>query len=95
MITYADQVREADQAPLDTLADFCEASRETISGVHILPFCPSSSDDGFAVTDYFAVDPAFEHWEDVARLGQSLTSCSTPCSITSRHRGTFDRGNQP
>jgi len=46
--------------------------RETISGVHILPFCPSSSDDGFAVKDYFAVDPALGAWEDVARLGRSF-----------------------
>lgn len=73
LITYADQVRQPGQAPLQTLADFCEAHlRETISGVHILPFYPSSSDDGFAVKDYFAVDPALGAWEDVARLGRSF-----------------------
>ena len=73
LITYADQVREPGQAPLQTLADFCEAHlRESVSGVHILPFCPSSSDDGFAVRDYFAVDPALGTWEDVARLGRSF-----------------------
>jgi len=29
--------------------------RGTISGVHILPYFPYTSDDGFAVTDYLAV----------------------------------------
>lgn len=73
LITYADQVREPGGAPLQTLADFCEAHlRESLSGVHILPFCPSSSDDGFAVMDYFTVDPALGAWEDVARLGRSF-----------------------
>ncbi len=73
LIIYADQVGEPGQAPLQTLADFCEAHlRETISGVHILPFCPWSSDDGFAVKDYFAVDPALGTWGDVARLGRSF-----------------------
>lgn len=71
LITYADQVREPGRAPLQALADFCQAHlRDSLSGVHILPFCPSSSDDGFAVMDYFAVDPALGTWDDVARLGR-------------------------
>lgn len=73
LISYADQVRVQDQAPMQTLAAFCEVHlRESVSGVHILPFYPSSSDDGFAVKDYFAVDPALGTWHDVARLGQSF-----------------------
>jgi len=73
LISYADQVRAQDQAPMQTLAAFCEAHlREAVSGVHILPFYPSSSDDGFAVKNYFAVDPALGTWNDVARLGQSF-----------------------
>ena len=39
-----------------------------INGVHVLPFHPSSSDRGFSVVDYAAVDPAFGTWDDVAAL---------------------------
>ncbi len=41
-----------------------------VSGVHILPFFPWSSDDGFAVVDYRRVAPEYGDWDDVARLGK-------------------------
>lgn len=73
LITYGDMVGEDGEAPLRTLAEFCEAHlRETVSGVHILPHFPFTSDDGFSVTDYFAVNPALGTWDDVARLGESF-----------------------
>src|SRR6185436_6811473 len=69
LITYADQVREPDRAPLQTLADLAAHHlRGVVSGIHILPFYPWSSDDGFAVKDFMAVDPAFGTWDDLARL---------------------------
>lgn len=40
------------------------------SYLHILPFFPYSSDDGFSVMDYRAVDPALGSWDDVAALGR-------------------------
>jgi sucrose phosphorylase len=43
-----------------------------VSGIHILPFYPWSSDDGFSVKDYRAVDPALGGWRDVERLGHSF-----------------------
>lgn len=67
LITYADQVREPGVAPLLTLAAFCERRlAEVISGVHLLPFYPWTSDDGFSVQDYFAVAPEYGAWEDIA-----------------------------
>jgi sucrose phosphorylase len=62
-------VQSPGSAPLATLADFL-ASRlgDAVSAVHVLPFFPSSSDDGFAVIDYRQVDPALGTWEDVERL---------------------------
>lgn len=73
LITYADQVREPSCMPLVTLAKLLEEHcRGVLSGVHLLPFYPSSSDDGFAVEDFFAIDPAVGDWPDVARLGSSL-----------------------
>jgi glycosidase len=73
LITYADQVREASVAPLRTLAGFLDARlKGAVSGVHILPFYPSSSDDGFAVQDFFAVSPELGDWYDVGRLCRSF-----------------------
>ena len=37
-----------------------------VSGVHLLPFYPWSSDDGFSVKDYFAVEPEYGTWDDIA-----------------------------
>jgi sucrose phosphorylase len=73
LITYGDQVREPDVPPLQTLARFAEEHLAgLVSGIHVLPFFPYSSDDGFAVIDYRKVDPALGAWEDVTRLGGSF-----------------------
>ena len=48
LITYADQVQQSEISPLRTLADFCTRYlSDMISGIHLLPFYPYSSDDGF------------------------------------------------
>ena len=73
LITYGDQVRETEKSHLQTLNDFCEKYlREVVSGIHILPFYPWSSDDGFSVKDYRAVDPALGSWKDIENLGRSF-----------------------
>lgn len=69
LITYGDQFREGDNPPLGTLRDFCDDFLEgLVSGVHILPFFPYSSDDGFSVIDYRQVDPRLGSWADVERI---------------------------
>jgi glycosidase len=71
LITYGDQLRESDRAPLRTLAEFCDQHlRGVVDGIHLLPFYPYSSDDGFSVIDYKQVNPALGTWDDVARVGQ-------------------------
>jgi glucosylglycerate phosphorylase len=73
LITYGDQVQEPGRPHLETLGEFCENHlKGFISGIHILPFFPSSSDDGFSVKDYRSVDPALGDWRDVERLGLSF-----------------------
>lgn len=73
LITYADQVRQAGVTPLQSLEAFArQFLADVVSGLHLLPFYPYSSDDGFAVMDYRQVDPRFGGWEDVARLGESF-----------------------
>jgi sucrose phosphorylase len=70
LISYADQLSTAGVAPLASLADFCRGHLGgLISCLHILPFYPSSSDDGFAVKAYRQVDPALGSWQDIQRLG--------------------------
>ncbi|MDX1517305.1 MAG: sugar phosphorylase [Woeseiaceae bacterium] len=69
MIAYATSVREPGEAGLATLMRFCdEHLREAINGVHVLPFYPYSSDDGFAVIDYLAVDETAGSWDDIRAL---------------------------
>lgn len=66
LITYADSVRQPDQAPLQTLRAFARKRLEgVVSTIHLLPFFPYSSDDGFAVVDYRRIDPTLGGWEDV------------------------------
>ena len=69
LITYADTLRADAEAPLATLHGFLqERCSELVSAVHLLPFFPWTSDDGFSVVDYRAVDPAVGDWDDVAAL---------------------------
>jgi glycosidase len=73
LITYGDQITEPGVAPLQSLGEFlAENLSGVLSGVHILPFFPYSSDDGFSVIDYARVDPDLGTWNDVERIGQSF-----------------------
>ncbi|MGO2502424.1 MAG: alpha-amylase family glycosyl hydrolase, partial [Cobetia marina] len=71
LITYGDSVQQEGEAPLATLNDFL-ASRlgDCLSGVHVLPFFPWSSDDGFSVIHYREVNPALGDWQDIQRLSE-------------------------
>ncbi len=73
LITYGDQVQESDLSPLQSLTQFLrDRIKGTVSNVHLLPFFPFSSDDGFSVIDYAYVDPALGDWEDIAHLGKEF-----------------------
>lgn len=73
LITYGDQVQEPGKPSLQSLAEFLDRYlKGIISSVHILPFFPYSSDDGFSVIDYTAVNPEMGDWSNVARLGQNF-----------------------
>lgn len=69
LITYGGSIRDGERAPLATLRQFAEQQLAgTISSIHILPFFPFSSDDGFAVIDYRQVDPQLGGWRDIEQL---------------------------
>jgi sucrose phosphorylase len=73
LITYGDSIKKEGQAPVATLHEFAVGYLEgAISGIHFLPFFPYSSDDGFSVIDFFAIDSALGAWEDVKAIGQDF-----------------------
>ena len=70
MITYGDSLLEEGVAPLRTLKGWLDRrAAGRLTGVHILPFCPWSSDDGFAVIDYLQVNHELGDWDDILALG--------------------------
>lgn len=88
LITYGDSFLEEGSIPLRTLRDFADRKLTGIvSGVHILPFFPYSSDDGFSVIDYREVNPALGEWKEVRELGISFKLMSdlvlNHCSVQS------------
>ncbi len=73
LITYGDSLMREAAKPLAGLRDFAEKKlREAISGIHILPFFPYSSDDGFSIIDYYEVNPALGTWKEVAEIGSAF-----------------------
>ena len=73
LITYGDQVYETGRPSLHSLAEFLEAQvGGWVTNLHILPFYPYSSDDGFSVIDYMRVDERLGTWDDVRRLSQGF-----------------------
>lgn len=70
MITYGDSVIQDNEPPLVTLEHFIDRYLDCINSVHILPFFPYSSDDGFAVIDYSTVNPALGNWQNISAIAQ-------------------------
>lgn len=69
LITYGDSLREGATAPLHVLHRFYKEYLDGVfSAVHILPFHPYSSDDGFSVIDYHAVRDDLGTWADIGEL---------------------------
>ncbi len=73
LITYGDMVQAPGERPLRTLNDFLsERIGDAINTVHLLPFFPYSSDDGFSVIDYRQVDSRLGDWSDVEAFKHSF-----------------------
>lgn len=69
LITYPDQFQRPGESNLETLRRFHEAYlADTLTGVHVLPFFPWSSDDGFSIVDYLEVDERYGTWDDITSL---------------------------
>lgn len=73
LITYGNSVVDGVHKPLDLLNDFLHRyMKGVVNGVHVLPFFPFTSDDGFAVTDFRAVNPQLGDWPDINRIAGSF-----------------------
>ncbi len=70
LITYGDTLIKEGELPLKTLYKFAVSQfKDVFSTIHILPFFPFSSDDGFSVVDFFKVNQKLGDWRDIRRLG--------------------------
>ena len=66
LITYGDSVQAPAEKPLHTLKRFLDdCLKDTVNSVHVLPFFPYSSDDGFSVMDYRQVNESLGDWDDI------------------------------
>ena len=73
LITYGDSLKKKGEKPLSTLSKFGKTNLKGIfSAIHILPFFPYSSDDGFSVMDYYSVTPELGSWEDIGEIGKDF-----------------------
>jgi len=73
LITYGDSIQQPGETPLQTLYEFLSLHlKNSINSVHILPYFPYSSDDGFSVIDYKTVDPELGTWTDIERIDKDF-----------------------
>ncbi|SIQ91066.1 sucrose phosphorylase [Alkalispirochaeta americana] len=81
LITYGDQFlpepgsipEKPEASPLEGLLHIArEYFQGIISCIHILPFFPYTSDDGFSVSDYTRVNPDLGSWEPIQELAKTF-----------------------
>lgn len=71
LITYGDTILDEQANPLKALKSFLnDYVGDCISAIHILPFYPYTSDDGFSVSDYTEVNPELGSWADIHLLNE-------------------------
>jgi len=73
LITYGDSLLRKSKQPLQTLHRFAgDHFKDVFSGIHILPFFPYSSDDGFSVVDFHTVRSDLGSWNDIQAVGHDF-----------------------
>ncbi len=100
VMTYGDTLLREGEAPLVTLKKFFDDyADEVVTGVHILPFYPWSSDDGFSVLDYSSVNESLGDWENIAAIAEDYRLMAdlviNHCSGRSLWFENFLRGRSP
>ena len=100
LICYGDSVLQPKQKPLATLKSFLDTySKDMIEGIHILPFYPFTTDDGFSVLDYSSVNPSLGDWEDIVAIAENYSLMAdlviNHCSARSLWFDNFKKNRDP
>ena len=100
MITYGDSFLSDKEKPLITLKHFLDEHCEgLINSVHILPFFPFSSDDGFSVMDFSSVNESLGDWEHIENISKDYRLMAdlviNHCSSRSLWFQNFIKGEGP
>jgi len=100
VITYGDSIQAPEEAPLKTLKFFADSYlKGAVSGIHILPFFPYSSDEGFSVIDYSQVNESLGGWEHIEAIGKDYDLMAdlviNHCSQRSRWFENFRQRKDP
>ena len=73
LISYGDSITTNQERPLQTLNKFIQKKfPETFSIIHILPFFPYSSDEGFSVKNYYEVNSNIGEWGDLSQIASNF-----------------------
>ena len=99
-ITYGDSIKQDNVFPLDTLHKFFRDNlKEVISTIHILPFYPYSSDDGFSVINYSEVNQSLGGWNQITELATDFNLMAdlviNHCSSRSLWFDNYKQGKHP
>jgi sucrose phosphorylase len=100
LITYGDSIVDGGSKPLKVLRNFCETwLGSCVTWVHILPFFPWTSDDGFSVLDYSSVNQALGDWNDISDIATDYRLMAdlvlNHCSSRSAWFENFKQGIDP
>ena len=100
LITYADSITSDSRTPLETLKHFADQYLSgRISTIHILPFFPYSSDDGFSVIDYSIVNQSHGDWDQFEAIAENFKLMGdvvlNHCSARSLWFENFKAGRNP
>ena len=100
VIAYGNSLQRPGEVPLHTLHRFFNQHLAGLATTaHLLPFYPYSSDDGFAVMDYEAVDTQFGSWAELRALAGDFRLMAdlviNHCSARHPWFEQFQRGEAP
>jgi sucrose phosphorylase len=99
LITYGDAVHSGKKGEgLKMLNRILTGNlKGIINIVHILPMFPYTSDDGFSVVDYRAIDENLGAWDDIAALSENFDlmfdAVLNHCSVSSAYFKGFFAGD--
>jgi len=100
VISYGDSILQQGEKPLHTLKQFLDRYADGyINGVHILPFYPFTSDDGFSVVADSSINKSLGDWSDIQSIAADYSLMSdlviNHCSARSPWFDNFIKDRDP